>query len=77
MQETCSACGLQPVTIYPRFFPNGKKRMTDADPKYLFHVRADCNNCGSFVKFLPQTADVMSELNKRVYEADDSGEDND
>lgn len=63
MTVECKQCSHEgEVNVFPRFYKNPK----GDDPKYLFHVRANCKECLSFIKFVGQTPEVMEEIERVI-----------
>ncbi len=42
------------------------QRTRASDPKWNFHIRSECEDCGKFQKFLSQTPELMQELKGRT-----------
>ncbi len=63
MRIDCKNCGEVVATLRPRFFANPAKVLSQNDPKYLFHVKAICPECGEYIKFVSQDDSVIAELN--------------
>jgi hypothetical protein len=50
-----------------RFFENAAYKSSDpAAPKWKFHVEEVCSGCGKHLQFMPQTPELIQELNGRL-----------
>jgi len=71
-QPVCKKCGYIAAYKYlPRFFKNGHYK-NPWDPKFLFHVKAFCNDCGILIHppaFVTQTEEVIKTMQRQLEEA--------
>lgn len=50
-----------------RFFKGAAFKSVDPQaPKWKFHIESLCANCGKHLKFLPQTPELIEEINENL-----------